>query len=126
VLDPWYLTGVVEGLGRFSCGRSGRSTTVIFEVRMGAADASLAAAIQQALGGRIYRLRGGATTCVRVTRARELERVVEHLERYPLRGTKARRFAIWADLVRLKRATFRRPADEELARLVAGLADCEQ
>ena len=59
----------------------------------------------------------------RICRRQDLERVVEHFDRYPLRTGKAASYAIWRQMVALKR-DFRKPPREELEQLSAQLSAC--
>jgi LAGLIDADG endonuclease len=132
-LDPWYVTGFVEGEGAFTFSRSGRQMALYFAVKLTGADRSLLEAIRGYFGvGSIYRVVGRAAPTpssgytkeaayYRVSRRADLERIVEHFDRYPLRGMKARSYAIWRQMVELKRE-FRKPQREDLERLAAQLS----
>jgi hypothetical protein len=135
-LDPWYVTGFVEGEGAFTYSRSGSSSIALyFAVKLTGADRQLLEELQDFFGGigRIYRVVARAAPIVgsgftkeasyyRVTRKSDLERVIEHFDLYPLRGTKARSYAIWRELVLVRRESGKATRDqvEELcARLSA-------
>jgi hypothetical protein len=131
-LDPWYVTGFVEGEGVFTYSRSGRQMGLYFAIKLPDADRPLLERVQDFFGGigKIYQVGAGAATprtgltrtasYFRVTRRDELEHVVAHFDAYPLRGTKAGCYAIWRQMVLIKRE-FRRPARPQLDELAARL-----
>lgn len=129
LLDPWYVTGFVEGCGSFTYSRSGRAVTVYFALKVGATDAPILHAIKAFFGeaGRVYATRSGSDELemrgayYRVTRAGELARVAAHFDRYPLAGAKARAFAIWREMVAEKQR-FRRPERERLSEMASRLS----
>jgi len=133
-LDPWYVTGFVDGEGAFTFSRNGRQLALYFAIKLTGADKAILDDIRDFFGGigSIYRVapRAAPTPAsgytkeaayYRVCRRDELERIVEHFDRYPLRGVKARAYGIWRQMVILKR-DFRKPAREELAELCAQLS----
>ncbi|MSP61501.1 MAG: hypothetical protein EXR72_14415 [Myxococcales bacterium] len=126
LLDPWYITGFVEGEGTFTYSRSGRQLALYFAVKLTAADLSLLEAVQAYFGGigRIYAVRSAAartTGYFRVCRHDDLVRVVSHFDRYPLRGTKVAAFEVWRQMVHLKRA-FRASSRDQLDALAQELS----
>jgi hypothetical protein len=133
LLDPWYVTGFVEGEGAFTFSRNGRQMALYFAIKLTGADRALLEDIRAHFGvGAIYKVaaRSAPTPSsgytkeaayYRVSRRDDLERVVEHFDRYPLRGVKARSYAIWRQMVVLKRE-FRKPQRDELERLAAQLS----
>jgi LAGLIDADG endonuclease len=133
-LDPWYVTGFVEGEGAFTFSRSGRQMALYFAIKLTGADGPILEAIQGFFGGigAIYRVAPRAAPTAssgytktaayyRVCRRGDLDRIVEHFDMYPLRGVKASAYAIWREMVILKRA-FRKPVREELDALAARLS----
>src|SRR6266542_1693162 len=134
VLDPWYVTGFVEGEGAFTFSRSGRQMALYFAIKLTGADRGILDSIQEFFGGigAIYRVApraaptpssGHTKTAAyyRVCRREDLERVVEHFDRYPLRGSKAGAYAVWRQMVMLKRAC-RKPHRDELDALAERLS----
>jgi hypothetical protein len=121
-LDPWYVTGFVEGEGAFTFSRSGRQMALYFAIKLTGADGPILEAIQGFFGG-IGASSGYTKTAAyyRVCRRGDLDRIVEHFDMYPLRGVKASAYAIWREMVILKRA-FRKPVREELDALAARLS----
>jgi hypothetical protein len=133
-LDPWYVTGFVEREGAFTFSRNGRQMALYFAIKLPAVDRPILEAIQAHFGGSgaIYQVapraaptpssgHTKAASYYRVTRQRDLEQVLDHFDRYPLQGTKAASYAIWREMVILKRA-FRNPPREELDDLASRLS----
>jgi len=133
-LDPWYVTGFVEGEGAFTFSRSGRQLALYFAIKLTGVDRALLESIQSYFGGAgaIYDVgpraaptpSSGYTKAAvyyRICRRDELDRVVDHFDRHPLRGAKAASYAIWRQMVILKR-DFRKPPREELEQLSAQLS----
>jgi hypothetical protein len=134
-LDPWYLTGFVEGEGAFTFSRNGKQLALYFAIKLTAQDSLLLEDIQSFFGGigRIYSVvaraaptpgsgHTKAARLYRVCRRDELPRIIEHFDRYPLRGTKAGSYAIWREMVVLKLESFRRPDREQMESLAARLS----
>jgi len=134
VLDPWYVTGFVEGEGAFTFSRSGRQLALYFAVKLPSADRAILEALREFFGcvGAIYDVAPRAAPTAssgytkaaayyRVCRREDLERILEHFDRHPLRGAKAASYAIWRQMVMLKRS-FRKPPREELEQLSAQLS----
>src|SRR3954464_5225386 len=101
-LDPWYVTGFVEGEGAFTFSRNGRQMALYFAIKLTGADRAILEEIRAHFRdvGAIYRVgarpaptRSSGHTkeaaYFRVSRRDDLERIVEHFDRYPLRGIKA-------------------------------------
>lgn len=110
--DPWYVTGLIEGRGAFTYSRSGRSLVMYFSMKVNASDRALLEAVRDCFGGvgRVYAVRGqgdGSGGGVRawyyrVARTRDLQRVAEHFDRYPLLGGKGESFRIWRQMLDCK------------------------
>lgn len=122
-LDPWHVTGLVEGEGSFTFSRSGtrrQNFSLFFAIKM-SGDEGLLDAVQAFFGtGAIYPAGPGARL-YRVSDLRDLESVVAHFDTHPLRGPKKRAFRVWREMVALKRDSFRRPPIERLEALAANL-----
>lgn len=107
-LDPWYVTGFADGEGSFTYSRSGRQFVLYFSIKLTATDRPLLEALRDFFGaGKIYEVKARPPTraalLFRVSRADELERVLEHFDAYPLRGAKQDAYRIWRQMVVLKR-----------------------
>jgi hypothetical protein len=110
-LDPWYVTGLSEGAGSFTFSRNGRQLNLLFVMKM--PDVDLLQALAGFFGvGAIYETPHGGD--YRVVRRDDLDVIVEHFDRHPLRGVKAERYAIWKKMVALRRDSYRRPPRESL------------
>jgi len=132
-LNPWYVTGLVEGEGTFTYSRSGSQIALYFAVKLARADDSLLLSLQDFFGGAgtIYRVRpraptpgagfSKAATYYRVCRRSELGRIVEHFDAYPLRASKAASFRIWRLMVLLKQE-FPRTSRDRLDALAGKLS----
>ena len=132
-LDPWYVTGFAEGGGTFTYSRSSGNIGLYFAIRLTEADAPVLGEIQVFFGGagRIYDQKpraigrssgqSKAASYYRVTRCRDLLRVVSHFEKYPLQGTKRNSFEIWREMVAIKNEHYRRPPSERLEELAQRL-----
>ena len=111
-MAPWYVTGLIEGAGSFTYQHGGSQLTLVFALRAPAAARSLLEDFRRFFGGagRIYDTgtrEGRPGALLRVTRPHELLRIVEHFERYPLRGTERRAFDVWREMVHLRAAHLR-------------------
>lgn len=105
-----------------------------FAIKLTERDRRLLVEIQAFFGGMgsIYRVKprraptqaSGMTkqaAYYRVSRKDQLPRVVEHFDRYPLRGTKADSYAIWREMVAIRCAS-PHPRWDELERLASELS----
>lgn len=121
-LDPWYVTGFVETAGSFTYSRSGRQINLYFALKLNAADEPLLESLRGffADAGRIYRT-GGEGAYFRVTRQKDLEKIVAHLEAYPMKTARAQAYQVWREMVILKRS-FRKPPREQLEALARQLS----
>ena len=133
-LDPWYVTGFVDGEGAFTFSRNGRQMSLYFAIKLTAIDRPLLLQLQAFFGGigEIYsvRARGAATagsgstraaSYYRVCRRDHLPRVVQHFDAFPLRGAKRASYAVWREMVLLKQR-FRQPEREKLEALATRLS----
>jgi hypothetical protein len=134
-VDPWYVTGLVEGEGCFTYSRRPRSGMALyFAVKLTRADDGLLRRLQEFFGGigTLYRVRPRAAgraagytkaaSYYRISRNDQLRRVVEHFDAYPLRGVKAAAFEIWRLMVLLK-LEFPRTCGNRLELLAKQLSD---
>ena len=129
-LSPWFVTGLAEAAGSFTFGRSGRNLNLYFALKRPAADRALLEAIQRFFAGigTIYPVRSAAagrrTTAwyFRVNRRDQLPRILDHFDRYPLRGSRAEVYGVWRRMVGAKGDRFRRQDRGELASLAAELS----
>lgn len=124
-LDPWYVTGFVEGEGTFTYSRNGRQMQLYFAIKLAEADEPILQAIRDFFGGigSIYFVRPRASAYYRVCRREQLAVIVDHFDTYPLHGSKAAAYRIWREMVVIKQR-FRRPLRDELQELAAQLSAC--
>jgi hypothetical protein len=131
-LDPWWVTGLVDGEGSFTFNRNGRQIAVVFQVKLTGADADVLVRLQQFFGvGRIYKVAARTPTAMsgatktaamyRVNRHDELPRITSHFDAYPLQSYKANAFKIWRGMVTLK-TEFRGRNKEALEELAFALS----
>lgn len=131
-LNPWWITGLVDGEGTFTFNRNGRQMAIVFAVKLTGVDRPIVERIQEYFGvGRLYRVaarapteNAGATKTAayyRVNRHDELPRIVEHFDTYPLQSYKANSYKIWKAMVTLKRE-FRGRNHAALAELALALS----
>ena len=127
-LDPWYVTGFVEGEGSFTYSRNGKQLSLYFGIKLGEADEPILTAIQEFFGGigSIYYVQprgesGKGAAYLRVCRREQLPVIVDHFDAYPLRGSKLAVYRIWREMVLLKQQ-FRQPPRDELQDLAAQLS----
>lgn len=122
-LDPWYVTGFVEGEGSFTYSRNGRQLQLYFAVKLPEADEPILQAMRDFFAGvgSIYLLRARASVYYRVCRREQLPVIIDHFDSYPLQGSKAAAYAIWREMVVLKQR-FRQPDRDALRDLAAQLS----
>jgi hypothetical protein len=115
-LDPWFVTGLINGLGTFTYSRSGRQLALYFGLKVPQQDADLLGDVRDFFGGigRLYAVASAdarpaaSGIYFRVTRRDELPTLLDHFDRYPLRGAKAAALEIWREMGELKQE-FRKP-----------------
>ena len=113
------MTGFCEGEGTFTYNRSSKkNVALVFAVKLSAADGALLERLKEFFGcGNLYAVkprfsteynpRTKAAVYYRVSKVQDLvEKIVPHFDKHPLRGKKARRFALWREAVMLKRNRF--------------------
>lgn len=131
-LDPWYVTGFVDGEGSFTYSRSGTNLAMYFAVKLTRKDRPILEALQRFFGGvgTIYDVgarraspRSGNTkeaSYYRVCRLQDLDRILAHFDVYPPKGAKAASYRIWREMVLLKRSA--RPSREPLETMAVQLS----
>ena len=118
LLDPWYVTGLIDGVGSFTFSRSGKQFAVYFAVKFGGPSNLLADLQWFFQGGTIYQ--STKTSYFRVQRREHLSLVVDHFDQFPLRA-KADVYAIWREMVVAKQE-FRKPNRDRLEQLATELS----
>lgn len=123
--EPWWITGILESEGSFSVERQGNHFVVSFDLKARDRSLSLVESVFLYFNvGRIYTTKRGFLYRVRQTE--ELEEIVEHFDRYPLRGPKQAEFLLWREMVLLKKDAFRTAPTQRLASLAAELVATRQ
>jgi hypothetical protein len=113
-LEPWWVTGLVDGEGTFTYSRTNNSVALYFGLKLTAADSEIVHRVADYFRvGRIYEVKaraptgnGGATksaTYYRVQRHDELPIITEHFDTYPLQSKKRDAYKIWRAMVDIKR-----------------------
>jgi len=132
VLNPWYVTGFCEGEAAFTYSRSGRSINLYFSIKLRADDKDVIAQLYDFFRvGTIYRVRGRLPTAhsgytrqalyYRTSRVSQIERIVQHFDKYPLAGKKRASYRVWKKMFLLKK-NFRKPDFEMLNELALKLS----
>lgn len=112
-LEPWFVTGLIEGIGSFTYSRSGKQLAVYFGVK--SSSSLLLGDLNDFFGvGAIYR------DYFRVQRRNDLAVVVDHFDRFPLRSKRAT-YEIWREMV-IAKQDFRKPNRERLEQLATELS----
>ena len=112
-LEPWYVSGLCEGEGSFTYGRQRHGIRLRFALKLHEGDKALIFALKGYFGvGGVYwtgsRPEGprsgqtGASWQYCVTDTKELLRIAEHFDPYPLPGTKGACYKIWRKMLALK------------------------
>ncbi len=132
LLNPWYVTGFVDGEGSFTFSRSGNNIGLYFAIRLNDQDKELLTSIQRFFGGIGYlypakahasdKGKTKAACYYRVTRINDLLKIVKHFDDYPLEGLKKQSFQIWREMVMIKYNNFRRKHLDELEILAKKLS----
>ena len=132
LLNPWYVTGFVDGEGTFTFSRSGNHMTLCFGLKLTAQDRSALELIREFFKGigQIYHVKAysshkgktKAAAYFRVTRINDLLKIVDHFDNYPLKSTKNKQFKIWREMVMIKYNNFRRKHLDELEILAKKLS----
>jgi hypothetical protein len=133
ILQPWYVTGFVEGEGSFTYSKAGSSLALYFSIRLPESDRAVLVQMQAFFNGvgKIYRQKGSKpvgsdnakhASYYRVNRAQHLPVILNHFEAYPLKGEKALSFSIWREMVNLKLKRQRDGVSPELLELATRLS----
>ena len=133
IIDPWYVTGFCDGESTFTYSRSNNSLSLYFAIKLNVDDRELLYKIKDFFGvGKMYvgrpipprRYSGHTRThfYYRVSRIKDLDRIIEHFTKYPLVGKKAKSFAVWKEMVNEKKSSYRKPQREKLNELASKLS----
>lgn len=117
-LEPWYVTGLIDGVGSFTYSRSGKQLALYFAVKVSGSPRLLEGLRDYFQAGAIYGI--GRASYFRIQRRNELTKVLDHFDRYPLRG-KLEVYEVWREMV-IAKQTFRKPDRERLESLAVELS----
>ena len=139
LITPWYITGFCDGEASFTYSRTGTkgNLNIYFAIKLNNDDAKLLEEIKNFFGvGKIYpvkpipprRFSGHtrAASYYRVSKIAELEKIIAHFDKYPLRGRKLEIYNAWEKMVSLKKnfnVKIDLPRLRELAESLSGLSN---
>lgn len=134
MLPPWYITGFCDGEAAFTYSKTGSrgNLNLYFSIKVNSDDRLLIEEIQNFFGvGRIYSVKARppgpysgptrAAAYYRVQRIGELDRIVQHFDKYPLSSKKAKAYQAWKKIFALKK-NFRKPDFAKLEELILELS----
>jgi hypothetical protein len=112
MLEPWYVTGFCDGEAAFTYSRIGGTFGLYFAVKQREDNRQIVEDIREYFNyvGYIYRgkesrdsAKGGFTkpsAYYRVTKIAELQRIIEHFDKYPLQSKKKQEaYKVWREMV---------------------------
>lgn len=121
MLTPWYITGFCDGEAAFTYSRAGGSFGLYFAIKQREDNKQIIEDIQGYFNrvGDIYIQKKVLPTqnsglsrpaaYYRVTRINELQRIVEHFDRYPLQSQKKHEaYKVWREMVMHKLENYRK------------------
>lgn len=127
MLDAWFITGFCEEGGIFTYSRSGRTFNLYFSIKQEEENRQLVEDISIFFNsvGEIYtnkRTKISATGLInnayvyyRVTKIKELVRIVEHFDKYPFKGKKKQiSYKTWREMFQYKMTNYRKINFEKL------------
>lgn len=131
MLEPWYVSGFCDGEAAFTYSRAGGPFALYFAVKQREDNRQIVEAIREYFNyvGYIYRgkesknlPKSGLTqpsAYYRVTKINELQRIIEHFDKYPLQSKKKQEaYKIWREMVMHKLEHYR-DTDYNLLRSLA-------
>lgn len=120
MLNPWYVTGFADGEAAFTYSRARGSFGIYFSIKQREDNRQVVEDLQNFFDGvgHIYRGKGsnGAPNSgftkpfayYRVTKGSELQKIVDHFDKYPLQSTKKHEaYLIWREMVMYKKDNYR-------------------
>ena len=135
MLDPWYVTGFADGEAAFTYSRAGGSFGIYFSIKQREDNRQIVEEIHNFFGGvgQIYRGKesNGAPKSgfskpyayYRVTKSSELQKIVDHFDKYPLQSKKKHEaYQLWREMVVHKRDNYRNINYDHLSGLAGKLS----
>lgn len=120
MLNPWYVTGFCDGEAAFTYSRAGGSFGLYFAVKQREDNRQIVEDIQEFFNyvGVIYKQKEATPTSnsglskpaayYRVTKIIELQRIVEHFDKFPLQSQKKQEaYSVWREMVMYKLENYR-------------------
>jgi len=131
-VNPWFITGLCEGEGTFTFSHSNlpisTNCTLYFAVKLTKSEKVLIHKLHSFFGiGKVYQVKPSSPNPLthagytksglyyRVSALSELEKIIEHFDKYPLHGQKINSYKIWKEMFYLKKKNFnrkKRPIDD--------------
>ncbi|MDP3041999.1 MAG: LAGLIDADG family homing endonuclease [Candidatus Omnitrophota bacterium] len=135
MLDPWYVTGFADGEAAFTYSRAGGSFGIYFAIKQREDNRQIVEEIHNFFGGVGYIYRGKESNGApksgfskpyayyRVTKSSELQKIVEHFDKYPLQSQKKHEaYQVWREMVIHKRDNYRNIDYNRLSELAGKLS----
>ncbi len=120
MLDPWYVTGFSDGEAAFTYSRAGGSFGIYFSVKQREDNRQIVEELHSFFGGVGHIYKGKESSGApksglskpyayfRVTKSSDLQRIVEHFDKYPLQSTKKHEaYLVWREMVMYKKDNYR-------------------
>jgi hypothetical protein len=135
MLEPWYVTGFSDGEAAFTYSRAGGSFSIYFSIKQKEDNRQIVEELYNFFGdvGYIYRGKesngtpnGGFSKSYayfRVTKSSDLQRIVEHFDKYPLQSKKKHEaYLAWRAMVIYKKDNYRNIDFNHLSELAGKLS----
>lgn len=138
MLNPWYVTGFCDGEAAFTYSRAGGIFNMYFAIRQREDNRRILEEMQEFFdyAGYIYKDEGSLPTrnsgwtkpsaYYRISRVRDLIRVIAHFDKYPLQSKKNECYKIWKEMVLYKKDNWRSTNFDKLRILAEQLANSNQ
>jgi hypothetical protein len=137
MLNPWYVSGFCDGEAAFTYSKIGSTFGLYFAIKQREDNRQIVEDIQAYFNyvGYIYRAKDAQPTknsgfsqpsaYYRVTKIEELQRIIEHFDKYPLQSKKKQEaYKIWREMVIHKLANYRKVDYNKLQLLAQRLSSC--
>lgn len=136
--DPWFITGFSDGEAAFTFSSTCKAFTLYFSITQRADNKEILENIQKYFGGigKIYLRKetlptynSGHTKAAayyRVCKQKELMRVIEHFDRYPLQSKKQDVYQVWREMAIEKTKYFLNSKSEQFLRFSEKLSELNQ
>lgn len=133
-MNPWYVTGFADGEAVFTYSKTATSFCLYFSIKQRESSRQIVEEIQKFFNvGRIYKEKDPGSSSknsttqpyayYRVTKISELEVIVGHFDKFPLRSQKKLEvYGVWRDMVMHKKNNYRRASYDYLSALAQRLS----